>query len=303
MAEKIEVKVNKKIFESQHEACRFYNIPVNVVRGRIKRGWSTDKAYSTPKFSKEAGVNHPLKYELNHSFFEKIDKPEKAYFLGLIATDGYISRTGYVSRLTSKKDKRINLVGINLSETDKHILYSFQNYLKTRIKITINKNSKYIDKKNQKIYFSKPIYRFLIRSEKLANDLLSKGIILKKSLKLKFPSHGIIPENLFHHYIRGLFDGDGSLSKNKDNRYQISITGGSKTFLNSLLFYLQSKEITSTNNKVKKKLNIEVFRIVISNKQEILNFLKYIYFKSNEKIRLKRKYNMYHDFIKIIKSS
>lgn len=299
MAEKIRIKVNKKIFESQHEACRFYNIPINVVRGRIRRGWSTDKAYSTPKFSKEAGVNHPLKYELNHSFFEKIDKPEKAYFLGLIATDGYISRTGYVSRLTGKKDKRINLVGINLSEVDKHILYSFQNYLKTKIKITISKKGKYTDKKNQKIYFSKPIYRFLIRSEKLANDLLSKGIILKKSLKLKFPSHDIIPKNLFHHYIRGLFDGDGSLSKsNRDNRYQISITGGSKTFLNSLLFYLQSKEITSTNNKVKKRLNKEVFRIVIANKQEILNFLKHVYFKSNEKTRLERKYNKYLDFIK-----
>lgn len=52
----------------------------------------------------------------------------------------------------------------------------------------------------------------MIVSQRLYNSLIDKGLVERKSLKLKFPSENIIPHHLQRHFIRGYFDGDGSLT-------------------------------------------------------------------------------------------
>lgn len=48
------------------------------------------------KFLNEQGIEKPryrvVDYELFEDFFEKIDTEEKAYWLGLLKTDGYIKK-------------------------------------------------------------------------------------------------------------------------------------------------------------------------------------------------------------------
>lgn len=53
------------------------------------------------------------------------------------------------------------------------------------------------------------VYGVHLTSDKMFNDLCSHGCVPNKSLVLTFPKD--IPENLIHHFIRGYFDGDGSV--------------------------------------------------------------------------------------------
>lgn len=52
-------------------------------------------------------------------------------------------------------------------------------------------------------------YYVVLTSKTMFHDLESHGCIENKSLVLKFPL--TIPDNLINHFIRGLFDGDGSV--------------------------------------------------------------------------------------------
>ena len=63
-------------------------------------------------------------------------------------------------------------------------------------------------KYNNKLY---PANRINIVSKQLKKDLIQAGCTCTKSLTLTFPSENIIPKHLQHHFIRGYFDGDGSV--------------------------------------------------------------------------------------------
>jgi hypothetical protein len=54
-------------------------------------------------------------------------------------------------------------------------------------------------------------YCFNINSKKVVSDIMKLGCGPCKSLTLEFPSYDIIPQKLFHHFIRGYFDGDGCI--------------------------------------------------------------------------------------------
>ena len=102
------------------------------------------------------------KYTNDDNFFEKIDTEEKAYWLGFIAADGYI---------TTKRAQCNQQLGITLSEKDINHLEKFKKSLKATNPINIyeawsscyNKNSKFA--------------RVLITSQKLVDDIKKFGIV------------------------------------------------------------------------------------------------------------------------------
>ena len=75
-------------------------------------------------------------------------------------------------------------------------------------------------------------------SQKTVNDLKRLGCIENKSLVLTFPTYDQVPEELIYHFIRGYFDGDGSVSINSKNyKYaHISIVG-TENFIKKLSEY------------------------------------------------------------------
>ena len=50
-----------------------------------------------------------------------------------------------------------------------------------------------------------------IVNDHLVNSLNNKGVLYKKSKILTFPTIQQVPKNLLFHFIRGYFDGDGSV--------------------------------------------------------------------------------------------
>ena len=166
--------------------------------------------------------NHYRYFYHDFDFFEKIDTEEKAYWLGFMYADGYI--VNYKSKGYGERS-----CGITLSIKDENHLKKF----KTSIKATNPLN--YYKKKNT----NSELVRLLLKSEKTVLDLINKGCVPQKTKILKFPSNETIPKNLLRHFIRGYFDGDGSIALTKDNRndnlmYRINIVG-TKNFVENLL--------------------------------------------------------------------
>ena len=58
------------------------------------------------------------------------------------------------------------------------------------------------------------------------NDLIKQGCVPNKSLILTFPNKYQVPKNLINHFIRGYFDGDGSIYEySKTHAGSISFIG------------------------------------------------------------------------------
>jgi hypothetical protein len=130
-------------------------------------------------------------YNHNINSFELIDTEEKAYWLGFIYADGYVTNSD-----------RFNLE-ISLKRSDKDHLDKFLSFLMSDAKVS-----------DKTIYLGGKEYlasRILIHSKKLVEDLISKGCVPRKSLILTFPNENILPQSLVRHFIRGYFDGDGSI--------------------------------------------------------------------------------------------
>ena len=138
---------------------------------------------------------------IREDFFEIIDSEEKAYFLGLLFTDGNVS--------FDKNGKRSPQIRLQLKISDIEILEKFRE--------TLNINSNLIYDKRAK----KESITLSIRNKKLADDLSKYGIVPNKTYLTKhLPKN--IPQELLCHFLRGLLDGDGSIYKEtKSGKYRI----------------------------------------------------------------------------------
>lgn len=135
----------------------------------------------------------PLLNNSDHFYFSSIDKPEKAYLLGLLITDGWVN--------TEK-----NEVGIQLQENDLWLIEWIKNQIQSPHKIlrTTKGLTKY---PNGKYYESSPMYRITNNSMKMVNDLKKYGITDKKTFITFFPILDFYQDCL----LRGILDGDGSI--------------------------------------------------------------------------------------------
>lgn len=125
-----------------------------------------------------------LVYQLNHDYFRKVDNQEQAYWLGFLAADGQV--TG-------------NAVRLGLAIKDQDHVERFAQAVSSNTPIGC------YPKKH-------PISANLaLCSEQMVADLNRCGIVERKSLVLTYAD---VSSNLHNHYIRGYFDGDGSVCNN-----------------------------------------------------------------------------------------
>jgi hypothetical protein len=221
------------------------------------------------------------KYKLNEHYFDIIDTPNKAYILGFLHSDG-----------CNNLDKAT--ISISLQEDDKDILE------KMRLEIGSEKPLEFIDYSNKHDfgYTYKNQYRLLMFSTHMCNQLNDKGIIPNKSLTIGFPTW--LDKDLISHYVRGVFDGDGSISNyyiNENNTHiNITITA-TEDFCNELkdtckntLNINASIYDASCHNGVTK-----VF--TLSGRNVVKTFLDWIYKDAN--LFLQRKYKCYCNYYNI----
>ena len=139
-------------------------------------------------------------------------------------------------------------------------------------------------------YQGSPVARFEITSAYLSNRLCELGVLPNKTYILKFPN--FIKENLLRHFVRGYFDGDGSITIGKRNRPKICIAS-TVEFLRGIKDYCDSQG-WNTFIYSKKGCDKSFGTLEAQSKETVKNFLDWIYKDSN--IYCERKYQRYYSY-------
>ena len=227
------------------------------------------------KLLKSANIEVTNKHNLpkfNEHIFDSIDTEEKAYWLGFIFADGYISSRDYGFELS-------------LSGIDVDHLYKFNKFMEYKgdnVKVSTTRC-------NNKEYKR---CRWSIGNKHLWNTLNNYGCTPKKSLSLQFPDKSIFKEEwLIIPFIRGYFDGDGCVSLVHNEIPGKVLTAsilGTKEMLSPI------KELFFDNNLIKNHDNNDItFSYRLSQKQAY-TFLSIIYY--NASIYLNRKLDKFKEW-------
>jgi intein-encoded DNA endonuclease-like protein len=227
-------------------------------------------------FLKKCGVktnktpNDYRKYKINQYFFEKIDTEEKAYFLGLIYSDGCLHK---------------KILSLSLIEDDSYILDKFLFFLESDAKLYTLKPRKETHQTQKKL---------MVSNTKLSDDLFRLGIMENKSLQLKFPTDEQVPKKFLSHFIRGVFDGDGSIFSYDRNINGKIYTEVGVTIISSNEFINGLKNFIGYGNVYKTNKGKNSF-ISFKKKKEIENISKYLY--NDSTIFLKRKKEKFKEIL------
>lgn len=214
------------------------------------------------------------KYTVDESFFDDIDCELKAYLLGYLFADGFVGSEKYNNIVFSQKEEDAESVEL----LKKSIKYT------GKLRISEPGPGTFDNAQNQiVINFS---------SKHMANTLRNYGLS-KKELYKSFPQ---LNDELLRHFIRGYFDGDGSVSLAKSHYKNNVYYSGAINFIinkNLINFFLC--------------LFDDVHFIIDQSKTDYMVYLKchskkdtkffYDYFYKDSKYFLSRKKKKFDDII------
>lgn len=191
---------------------------------------------------------------------------ENAYIFGWIMSDGCLrkegrNKTAYAVRVCSNDEDIITWLHARLCNGNK------------------------IYKQGEKGFLIK------YRNKESIEFMMGYGLKERKSLDMKFPD---IPNAVFGNFLRGYFDGDGSiiLRPTRYNTYgQVSFTSGSIDFLKTLQDKLLEQSIESHLYKDGRTTNNSYYLRVI--KRSELEKLFHLMYPSGCDAKLERKYNKF----------
>lgn len=167
------------------------------------------------------------KYAIDELYFQEINTDKKAYFLGFIAADGMVQampKVGYTMR-------------IKIQKPDIEILQELRKEMKANYPINTEKTK-----------YGQDCVTFRVHSATMVEDLIKHGIVPRKSWGMQPPA--TVPNKMIHHYIRGLFDGDGSVLFPFKDRNDIKVCFSGNITIMEWLRDLLTKECGVTKNKV-----------------------------------------------------
>ena len=214
--------------------------------------------FCSRKLKNTGRKNSNMRYYLDDEMMGIINSESKAYFLGWIASDGHISINNEI------------VISVNINDSDilQRILDFVYPNKEFRPNLVFTKNS---------------MVKLSICSKTMCEDICAHLGIQpgKKSDIIKFPK--LDNEELNWAFIRGFFDGDGSIrNPKKYSTPSCKITSNSQDFRKHLIEFCK---IPCKENKI--DINWEGVNA--------LDFLGKIY--DNSTIKLCRKYNDYMDWV------
>lgn len=195
--------------------------------------------------------------------------PKFAYALGLITTDGSLSKDGRHIDFTSK---------------DSELVEIFKKYLRLNNKIGKKTRSTEKEKKYFRIQFGDvDFYKFLLKI----------GLLPAKS---KIIGSLCIPSNYFFDFLRGCIDGDGNIQtfKHPESQYpqlRVRIFSASKKFLEWINLITSSCNI---KGYIKQDARVYILEYAMKNS---INLLNKIYYK-NFPLSLNRKLLIARPFLR-----
>jgi len=197
---------------------------------------------------------------------------DNCYWAGFIAADGNIR-------------KNRDTLHIKLAVKDKDHLEKFLDNINATYNVKNNKENSYSYININGAWFVKD----------LKNNF---NITPQKSLTLKFPTK--MPVEFIPHFIRGYFDGDGSISKHSGiyKITQINFVGTEDVlnYFKNHFYYCLGVRLKS-KNKFPPLHNAGNTYIIGYSGVNAIKILEHLYLKSSHTNRLNRKYNKYKEFV------
>ena len=287
--EVVEIGVSKRF--TDEEIINVYNedyVKNHMGIPSLKKKYNYDFYDAFKKLNLEMRNNHEKsrKYTCNEDYFKDIDTEQKAYWLGFCYADGYLTRDSQYGSLK---------FGLSIGRVDYQHCVKF----KEAIEFTGNINE-YTVTQGYKI--GTEYNRILITSEVFARNLMSHGLIERKS-NIMNPPIGV-PEELIKHFIRGFQDANGSIMivRNKDNpdipSYGISFCG-TEPLLEWIQDYLVKEGAIPHKYKYKKRKEEHIVTAFnFGGNRQVKHYLGYIY--DGATVWLDRKYDRYLSLCELI---
>lgn len=210
------------------------------------------------------------KYSIDYRFFDSWTE-QSSYLIGFILADGYIKYEN------GKRNE--NSLQIELSEIDQYFLINIKKLLKYEGPVRKTKRGTAV---------------LHIANKRIIQQLIEKGVPAEdKTASVIWPSG--IPEEFFPHFIRGVFDGDGSVYLDGYLRFQIL---GTKNLLENIKMRIP---FSSDRNKIRYRgdTGSDIYCLRISGKkaEELCNWIY-----NDATIFLERKRNKFHEICGRIKT-
>jgi hypothetical protein len=190
LGKKLNIEITRLVFS--HHLYRFED---EIISMYVNDGLSTTeiaKKYNCGSaciwtLLQNCGINTTREmYNFDDTFFDKVDTEDKAYVLGLFYTDGN----------NIKNTVRISMCDRDMVEKVKKVMKAEQP----------------IYEKPAATEKHKPQYELAITRAGFSDKLTKLGCPPNKTFILTFPGETILPKELRRDFIRGCFDGDGSIT-------------------------------------------------------------------------------------------
>ena len=254
--------------KSLEDIARLYEVSRVAVYKKLMKFGITQRSKSEARIEAQKQGKLPQRFfDINENFFSSWST-EMAYVLGLIITDGCISKTGILS----------------LSMNDKELLEKVKKAMGSAHNITPSKHQK-------------GLYYFHFAREKLAKDLEKLCIVPRKSHIVKFPE---VPQVYLPDFIRGVFDGDGSVffDKRRPNfPLRSKFVSSSKDFIQGLCASLELLGMPKRTIYRQKTKNGWSYMFIYDHKDSVKLF-NILYKNAQNSLFLDRKYRRFLEGLK-----
>lgn len=249
--------------KSLDDIGKIYDVSRVAVYKKLKKYGIQQRSKSEARLEAQRQGKLPQSFfGINENFFNTWSS-EMAYVFGLIISDGCISKAGTVS----------------LCINDKELL--------EKVKVTMHSEHKIVPSKHQK-----GLYYFHFARKKLVHDLEKLGVLPKKSLVVKFPE---VPQEYLADFIRGVFDGDGSVFFDKRrSRFPLrsKFVSSSVDFINGLHKNLESLGMPKRKIYKQKTKNAWSYMFIFDHKDS-LKLCDILYKNIQNGLFLERKYKRF----------
>jgi predicted DNA-binding protein YlxM (UPF0122 family) len=253
--------------KSLQDIAQLYNVSRVAIYKKLKQYGIQQRTKSEARLEAQKQQKLPQQFfDINEKFFDTWSA-DMAYVLGLLITDGCVSESGTVS----------------LSINDKDLLEKVRSAMGSNHKIEPSK-------------YQKNLYIFHFSRENMVKKLKELGIVPRKSLVVKFPD---VPYEYIPYFLRGVFDGDGSVFFSKQNPPKLvtKFISGSESFILDLESNLTRLGLPLRKIYKQKTKNGIGYTIVFGHKDSIKLFVV-LYGNIQNGLFLERKYNRFLEGLK-----
>lgn len=226
------------------------------------------KEWNVPKRPRiKYDIRHNALYNIDYQYFDNIDCEHKAYWLGFLLADGHVN-------------DRCIMLGLQKKDID--IIQKFKDDLKAEYPIRENKDGN-------------PVLTITCKS--MCSTLISYGFHHRKSWDFDISKIlEVVPKEYENHFVRGMFDGDGSIRYYKYDYQKVPFYHLGYTGLKNVCEYVGSRFHIDT---LVDEGNHFTYTLRTHNPKVIIDVYHYLY--NNATIYMQRKYDTFQEIIEIEK--